>query len=477
MIRSLGISLVAVGAVLMFASSEAVPEPILPRLEVVVASAAVATISCAALGYLKEVDRAMVVVALGLAAVLATSGGDGIWAFVLGGAVLAIGLGLVALAAPSIAALLGAASLTIPPAMTVAPYWAAAIGIALATTSFLESISGRSRLVAGQSMDGSSTADDASVDACELDAVGPTERAEIEPIEVDETAHPSPEDDEPDSIETTIDALATDMAYVVVGSERGRPRWSRSQDHGPPKRFAMPREGHCYDGYGIEGFVVRCASHVGYRHMVDVSEREDSYAVVLSADRRCLHAIVADGVGSASHAGATAVVASDLIARRLDAGESIDDTLALLGEDLSGTLSNRYPDVDPHDFATTIIVATVDMRSSSVSVRRIGDSTAFVLRNGQLVCLFDDDGLPETHAVPALVPKVELATLEIEVDEALLVCTDGVADQLLFSSAVKSVFEEQLVTAPSALDFCRLVGFEARQGHDDQTAVAIWKRS
>ncbi len=447
-VRSVGISLVAIGTGLMFSESGAASPPATPPLLIGAPAAVLAVVSCVGAAYAKPTDRLLLVLALGCTATLVTFGFDVPPLLLIGGCLLALGLAVVSSAVASQATLLAAAAVVAPAATAVEPYWGVFVLGLLAISTTAESVVDRRQRS--------------------------TETNEDQII-----AEPPPDwlsDSEPAPPPETGEPRHTDQSdYVVIESARGRPRWSRLEDQAPPKHFVIPRPGHSYDGYTLDRAVVRCASHVGYRHTVDETERQDNYVVVQNEDGRYLHAIVADGVGSASHASVGAELASSLIARHLVEGRVAEQTLAMLNSEFTTATAALYSDIHVNQFSTTVVVATVNVAEATATLDRVGDSTAFLLRGGQFRPLFPDgEGTRETAALPAANPVVEHAEVTLEAGDVLLLCTDGVAEHLLYSPEAQTTFVDYLQPVPTALDFCRIVGFEARQAHDDQTAVAIW---
>ena len=188
---------------------------------------------------------------------------------------------------------------------------------------------------------------------------------------------------------------------------------------------------------------------------------------------------LADGV-SGSKGGR---VAAELSVRTfIDAYYGLPDTLqpgvaaARALEAIHGWL-HQMGRVDPALTQMAASFAALIVRRATAYLVAAGDVRLYLLRDGQLIQVGDDDVVPVAfgsyvaHAVgmlPALVTRIE--TLELQEGDRLLMCSDG-----LYRRVPMRELQTVLAARGSALDTARRLGALAvtRGSHDDVTSAVL----
>ena len=210
---------------------------------------------------------------------------------------------------------------------------------------------------------------------------------------------------------------------------------------------------------------------------------EDYVGVMLGdlAERAARGSVIAlaDGV-SGSKGGR---VAAELSVRTfIDAYYGLADTLqpgvaaARALEAIHGWL-HQIGRVDPALKQMSASFAALIVRRATAYLVAAGDVRLYLLRDGQLIQVGDDDVVPVAfgsyvaHAVgmlPALVTRIE--TLELREGDRLLMCSDG-----LYRRVPMRELQTVLAARGSALDTARRLGALAvtRGSHDDVTSAVL----
>lgn len=255
------------------------------------------------------------------------------------------------------------------------------------------------------------------------------------------------------------------------------------------------------DGWSSQHLTVRGASLRGHSHRYDGMPREDDFAVHLLADGRVI-ILVADGVSAAtqSHIGATQAVryATQWLESKL-ADQTEDTDWSAMLKEVAYALSLEAQKIlgldspDPHKaldvFATTLVCAVVDPRDSAearVFVVGVGDSQAWVLREGEFVGIVGgkavDEGGISSSAVdplPRVPHHIQPEIVEILPGDVLMVGTDGIGDPLGGGQGgVGNLFRQLFSkpTPPSLIEFAHAVDFSRETFDDDRTLVAVSMR-
>jgi protein phosphatase 2C-like protein len=247
------------------------------------------------------------------------------------------------------------------------------------------------------------------------------------------------------------------------------------------------------DGWSTGAFTVRLASVRGYDHRHRGTPRQDDVAVLHDPATGVVTFAVADGVSSAphSHIGATAACRAALArvlvdlstGPRVDWARVIEHAAWQVVEQACTVLGLDAPDAGlaEKELATTLITGLV-RPGGQMSVVRVGDSAAWVLRDGRYHPLFDPkpDGDPVvTSAVTALprVPDLGVHEGRLAPGDVLLVGTDGFGDALGDGTGpVGERFVTCLAAPRPPLAFAHDLDFSRETFDDDRTLLALWPR-
>ena len=115
---------------------------------------------------------------------------------------------------------------------------------------------------------------------------------------------------------------------------------------------------------------------------------------------------------------------------------------------------------------------------------QIGDSSAWVLRDGRYHPLLDQKHDPQAEVItsavsplPRIPDYVKPEHLRLQHDEVLLIGTDGFGDPLGDGDGkVGQLFAGHLATPPSGRELAHLLDFSRETFDDDRTLVAVWQR-
>ena len=251
------------------------------------------------------------------------------------------------------------------------------------------------------------------------------------------------------------------------------------------------------DGWETGDFVVRAASVRGYVHRYRGTPRQDDLAVALHAGTGSVVFAVADGVSAArnSHIGATAVcraavsaIMADLDRRsdRIDwqglvesaAWHLIEQARAIVGPEAEAETAER-------ELATTLVAGLVRPTAAGpeVSMIQVGDSSAWVLRDGRYRCVLDAKFSPDAEVVSSAttalprVPRVTPRGGPLAPGDVLLVGTDGFGDPLGGGDDEVGRHFAALLSRPrSPYVFARDLDFSRETFDDDRTLLALWPR-
>ena len=282
-----------------------------------------------------------------------------------------------------------------------------------------------------------------------------------------------------------------------------RPVWGRPSPAAQapwPLRGAATADAAAVRADGGDGawWALRAASLSGTRHRLAGAGPEDAYGWAQAGE--LLVVAVADGVGSRPRAAAASNAA---VAAALDAavaaletagavpGRPATDAAAGPALDAGSPLGAVGPALDAAvreaneaagrsgGGATTLVVAVLDP-SGGARLRRVGDSSAFVLSGGEWRELWagpGDDGTVQTAttALPAEQPPAQAAAASLGPGDVLLLATDGVADPLRDGpTTVAPGMAAALAAPPEPLELARVVDFSRQGVHDDRTVVVLW---
>jgi serine/threonine protein phosphatase PrpC len=255
------------------------------------------------------------------------------------------------------------------------------------------------------------------------------------------------------------------------------------------------------DGGVAFALTVRAASVRGLYKRYTGGPRQDDLCLRAHEPTRTLIAAVADGVSGAPRSDLAAALAvrhaCAAVARQLDRGVDDFDWAEVFGQAAWALVdehrrSAQEPEAGVDEtsasLASTLLVAAIAVpdedHAARVQVAAVGDSPAFVLRDGgftQLtsVSAADADLLDgAVAALPRSVREISEDVHELEPGSVLLLCTDGLALPLAGGGGeVGTTLARELTSPPDVIDFARLLDFSRNTYDDDRTLVAVWRSS
>jgi hypothetical protein len=267
-----------------------------------------------------------------------------------------------------------------------------------------------------------------------------------------------------------------------------------------PPAVAEYRPDTVHDGWSTKSFTVRLASVRGYLHRYNGAPRQDDVAVGADPRTGIVAFAVADGVSSAtqSHIGSSIACTTlvELQRQMLARGHEVNFRYAVqaaatrITEQAAYLLRQDNP--EPKDverlLATTLTAGFVrfDPKHGAIATLvQIGDSGAWVLRDGRYLSLFEPKNNPDAAVISSAVsplPRVpdQLTPVQylLAPQDVLLVGTDGFGDPLGDGDGlVGRLFAEHLATPPPARGLAHLLDFSRDTFDDDRTLLAIWQQA
>ncbi|MCC9310937.1 protein phosphatase 2C domain-containing protein [Kitasatospora sp. RB6PN24] len=293
---------------------------------------------------------------------------------------------------------------------------------------------------------------------------------------------------------------------VPSAAMRFEERWSPLVIDRPAASFEpRPPSGPSYrpdtlfDGWSTDRLTVRLASVRGYGHRHSGRPREDDIAVAVHPSSGTLVFAVADGVSSAEqpHLGATLAcrtAVDTVLAQLAERRPELDWTAVAkhaawqLVEHAMRVRQSDQPDAAEAErmLATTLVAGTVEPvdRDARVTVIQVGDSAAWVLRDGQYIAPLRSQSAPRPEVasssvspLPRLPNEVKPHGFYLAPDDVLLVGTDGFGDPLGSGDGpVGRTFARHLATPPEPRGLAHLLDFSRETFDDDRTLLAVWHR-
>lgn len=260
------------------------------------------------------------------------------------------------------------------------------------------------------------------------------------------------------------------------------------------------------DGGRIGSAYLLAASVRGLSHRQTGIPRQDSYGYAVTADRKWLVLVVADGVS----AGKLSHKAAQLVARTAPAKAAEEVTKAgapdrvdwyeifeqlaqrILSVGQKALAAGDAGEITPREVAdaiattATIVVYELSPESSErhVYVTWIGDSPAWAVLKNQWRCLTEIKNAGQevassaVRALPHLPSKRELLHWQawtLNRQARVLAMTDGVGDPLGDGAGeVADALAEAWRQPPSLPRFAEQVAFGRKSYDDDRTVVAVW---
>jgi PPM family protein phosphatase len=209
------------------------------------------------------------------------------------------------------------------------------------------------------------------------------------------------------------------------------------------------------------------------------SENQDSFIV----DEKNLLFAVADGVGGYSGAKEASSIAVELLAKNASR-ISDEKTLADLIMMIHYQIIKRSRQLHFPNMGTTLAVAKIIPEKGSVIIGNVGDSPILLFRGNLMESVYEDDS-HRSYDPLSIYGVIQYLGLEQELDihtktlqyasgDTLLLCSDGITDNLLSSNGGK----EKLVSLVKLRSAEKIVNSALNEGlkPDDMTAVLIFLR-
>ncbi len=243
----------------------------------------------------------------------------------------------------------------------------------------------------------------------------------------------------------------------------------------------------------------RSVSDVGLKRPIN----EDSYC---SNDDEGLY-VVADGMGGHAHGEVASRIAVETIENfiQLTSGDQeitwpygIDEGLTLNSNRLKTSirfanhklLEHTQQEADCEGMATTVVAVLVDGRVADIA--HVGDSRVYLVRGGELRCITSDHSWvneqvmsgvidsdqARTHPLRNVVTRalggkpdleVDVQTLELETDDRILLCSDGLTTMLDDGEILNIALD----AGGSVEQADRLVEAANRNGGEDNTTIIL----
>ncbi|MGN9841282.1 protein phosphatase 2C domain-containing protein [Nonomuraea sp. H19] len=234
------------------------------------------------------------------------------------------------------------------------------------------------------------------------------------------------------------------------------------------------------DGTTAGIFHVAAASIMGAGHMHGGQPRQDAYNVMLGRSG-ALYVAIADGLGSrqASQLGAHLFTESVLIAAaEAESADGSPVTAALLLAEASvrtaRVLTEAYR-IEAREAACVGAVAVLSARGCELA--RIGDVAGFTLAGGEFAEVFPvESGF--INVVSATLPgerPEQVETAELGLAEIVVLGTDGLANDLRNSAALRSWLAGRWRVPQWPFAMGDTLRYRRQGSHDDRTAVVVWR--
>lgn len=253
-----------------------------------------------------------------------------------------------------------------------------------------------------------------------------------------------------------------------------------------------PRPGYAADGGQLGEFEVLAASVIGQGHLHRAAQRQDAYDMAAGADGVVLG--IADGVSAKRSAAIGAEVAAFVAVRRcIELGRRPDREDEASTEVIAGRLADAIGKADAavaataadleiaaEELSTTLLLAHLDRtRSGSIAVTTaaVGNSSALELTGAAAPRVISGPAPEDRRAygefLPGAAEAVRATRSELRPGAVLVLATDGLAEDLHASAAVRQWVWERLSSARTPLEFANALSYRRQGSSDDLTAVAV----
>lgn len=231
------------------------------------------------------------------------------------------------------------------------------------------------------------------------------------------------------------------------------------------------------DGIASGGYCVAAASLAGTAHLVAGSIRQDAYDFIAAGDRG-LVVVVADGLGSRTHSqvGARLFCEGVLLAVEQEAAQEIPSGSGLIsaGAAHASQIARGVYGLDDNDIS--VVAAVAIFVDNTCQIARIGDVSAFAVgADGQIDELFAADTGYVNEVQSSLPGAVSGDAEHVETHARIVaVVTDGLANDLRTSAAIRTWLSERWSTPLGPHAMGDSLRYRRQGSHDDRTAVVVW---
>jgi len=233
------------------------------------------------------------------------------------------------------------------------------------------------------------------------------------------------------------------------------------------------------DAVATAGLQAAGASMAGLRHVSTGTCRQDSFGIFCAEPGR-LFVVLADGLGSrlSSQLGADLFV--EAVGRLVHSAGDRElpgpaDLLLTASAWTEKIAANTY-ELTARDIGFVGLVAEIGPGRAEAA--RIGDLSAFVLDGDTFIEIFEADK-QFINVVEASLPAADAAdNVEVRPMPAasLAFATDGLADDIRGSSAVRVWLSACWQTPLAAFAMGDSLRYRRQGSHDDRTGVVVWQR-
>ncbi|MEU4252028.1 protein phosphatase 2C domain-containing protein [Amycolatopsis sp. NPDC026612] len=289
--------------------------------------------------------------------------------------------------------------------------------------------------------------------------------------------------------EDTFEVEDAPFDAPTIGAVERRPHAGRL-----PSAIGWSSAGIALDAGRAGPYWVSAGSLVGRGHAWAGTTRQDSYALAFPEGEGSLVLAVADGLGSRSRSqlGArhlAAAVAREFVTAEQESAATDDETLLLEAiaraqSELAAVWAPAYGVTDTRALACTlaVVVLPADLGTRPVLAARVGDSTVFTATDAESEP-FDEvfplgDG--PINMVSASLPAagfrkdIEIRRLDPAGLSKLVLCTDGVADDVYESPGVRAWLARRWQRPCTERWMLESLSYARAGSQDDRTAVVVW---
>lgn len=239
-----------------------------------------------------------------------------------------------------------------------------------------------------------------------------------------------------------------------------------------------------FDSVQVSDLHVSAASIIGASHVAAGGVRQDAYNFVATEDGRLVVA-VADGLGSRALSQLGAALFGEGVAQAAlgppEHTPSAAGELLARGAEYAAAAAQDFYQVTLADVAFVAAVAVLapmepgEIRTAEIA--RVGDVTAFAADPaGPLTELFTSDDGPINVLSESLPATAACQPQTVRVQARMLaLVTDGLANDLRTSPAVRSWLSQRWAEPIGPFAFGDSLRYQRQGSHDDRTAVVVWQ--